>query len=341
MPELFEDLMRTNDPARGIAVDPSQREAVLANAELDNVQQLPVRRSNWGRRLAVAAALVGVTGGLVWTQLSGPTAQVASALTASDVLTKAATAAQDPEAKPGQYWVITANSTFLNSVAGEDEAASGSCLVKSGRTSYIPVDGKTPAWYADAAETKVKQVSGDACSLEAKATNWTTNQTPNTFPGDWSNPNQAWVEKLPGSVDELRKKLYADTKGAGSGSDDEAYVVITDSLRSGMAPADLRSKMLEILKTIDGTKITDAKVEVEGRTGVAIGREQNTGDKVEIIIDSETGELLGERTHTKVGDDTVVSTSAYTPRKVVDAVPDSVKDGAVHYTCDEMGNCKE
>lgn len=341
MNQHFEDLMRSNDPARGIAADPSQRAAVLAQTELAEVSELPARGSRWGRRLAVAASLIAVTGGLLATQLSGPTAQVASALTASDVLTKAATAAQDPEAKPGQYWVITANSTFLNSVAGEDEASAGSCLVKSGRTSYIPVDGKTPAWYSDAAETKVKQVSGKECALEDEATNWTTNLAANDVSGSWSNPTQAWIEKLPSSTEGLRKRLYADAKDAGSSPDDEAYVLITDMLRSGLAPAELRSRAFEILKTMDGTKIVDTATEVEGRTGVAIGRDQRNGDKLEIIIDSETGELLGERSRIDVNGQEVSSTTRYTPRAVVDELPDSVKDGARHFVCDKSTtSCK-
>lgn len=335
MNELFEDLMRSNDPARDAQSDPARREAVLALA--DQPVELNHRRSRGLRRLAVAASLVVVTGAVVGAQLTAP-APVAAALTASDVLTKAAAQASDPEASGDQYWKVTSQSQNLMTSVGEDSKPS-TCLLAMSRTTYLAVDGSRPSWFVDSPSKKVEQIEGSDCTPGGGET-WTTNQPPNASTGDWLNPTAEWVAKLPTDITELRAKLYADTKGQGNDPDDEAFVIITDLLRTGQAPASLRADLFEVLKTVDGTTITDSQVKVNDRSGVAIGRSTVDGSKAELIIDAATGELLGERTNLEVGGKQIETIAEYTPRSVVDAIPGSVKKAANHYRCTPQGECQ-
>ena len=102
---------------------------------------------------------------------------------------------------------------------------------------------------------------------------------------------------LPRDPYQLLNNIYRTTLGQGPSPDGEALVWISDTLRGGGIPADLRGALYKAAAMIPGVIITEGAATLNGRTGIAIGR-QESGQKtrLDMIIDPETGEMIGERT---------------------------------------------
>ncbi len=345
MPDLFEDYMRTNDPALGDSAEATPFDSIAARAEADDVTDIKARRPHWGRRIAVAAAAVAVAGALTFTMFANGPTETAEALTVDKVLTKAAQNATDPPTKAGQYWKLTHVYERISSSATAPGDVADACLTKSTDTVYIPVDGESAALY-DYKTVKVKQIVGSKCEL-SETWAFTSDVALNDEKGTWHNPNAPWIAALPQTVDGLREELYADTKGAGSTPDNEAFLIAKECLETGMVPAKTRAQLFELLKTIPDTKITAESVAMGDRTGVAIAHvnkvpASNAGYEEEtttnIVIDKETGELLGSQPRTeKVNGQDFTLTDVYTPRIAVDSIPDSVQKRAIRYECQPDG----
>jgi hypothetical protein len=101
---------------------------------------------------------------------------------------------------------------------------------------------------------------------------------------------------LPRDPYRLLNHIYRVTLGAGPSPDGEALVFIADTLRQGTAPADVRKALLQAATMIPGVTVVDEQANLDGVTGVAIGRlEDREGFRQELIIDPDTGRLIGER----------------------------------------------
>ena len=125
-------------------------------------------------------------------------------------------------------------------------------------------------------------------------------------------------------------------RGLSLSPDDEAFVYVADVLRSGVVPADLRSALYSVLKTIPGTVVVDRQVTLEdGRSGVAIGRNDIFGTHNEFVIAPGTGEVIGDRSFMRltplVGERITLSTGVQ--RRLVDSVPQDVQRIATRQTC--------
>lgn len=85
--------------------------------------------------------------------------------------------------------------------------------------------------------------------------------------------------------------------GGSASRDEDNFVRITDILRSGLVPADLRAGMFEALALIPGVTSTEDVANLDGKKGVAIGRTEmlRGGERAEIIIEPATGLVIGER----------------------------------------------
>lgn len=156
------------------------------------------------------------------------------------------------------------------------------------------------------------------------------------MPAWWGEPSPSWFASLPRDIGTLRERLYADTSGHGSDADDEAFVYVADVLRSGVVPADLRAALYNVLKTIPGTTVTEQHISLEdGRSGVAIGRNDIFGSHNELIIDPATGDVIGERSFMRlpalVGEQLALTTAVQ--RRLVDSVPPEVQRTADRQTC--------
>ena len=86
-------------------------------------------------------------------------------------------------------------------------------------------------------------------------------------------------------------------RGGSASQDEDNFVRITDLLRLGLVPADLRAGLYDALALIRGVTASE-QANFDGKVGIAIGRTEplRAGQRAEIIIDPNTGLVIGERT---------------------------------------------
>lgn len=108
--------------------------------------------------------------------------------------------------------------------------------------------------------------------------------------------------------------------------DARAFSSIANFLRTGAVPGELRATLYEAMVLIDGVDVTEQQATLDGRSGTAIGLESlDTASRQDIIVDTTTGLLIGERTTALSGfddipADTVTSWTAITT-EIVDGAP--------------------
>ena len=258
----------------------------------------------------------------------GPTATFgAPAAQAAELLeTAAEITPKDPPVAPGQYWEVTTvarDAAYMN--------ADGTFrMVKERRVDYVSVDASRPT--VTTSVTLEKDAGVPATSAHDRDVRaWRFDLPPSQIPGNWSEPNMAFLEGLPRDPAALRTRLYADSAPLGLTPDGNAMQFATELLRSGIVPADLRASVFRVIKTIPGVEVRAHQATVDGRTGVAIGRvEPRNGISTEIVVDPTNGTVIGERSVVDTRMEgwpaagTVVWDAGVT-RRVVDGVPADVR----------------
>ncbi|GIG67903.1 CU044_5270 family protein [Phytomonospora endophytica] len=107
-------------------------------------------------------------------------------------------------------------------------------------------------------------------------------------------PTRDYLASLPEDAEGMLAALR------GGHAETEAHVLfkkgfsVLTTTGETLAPAQ-RSALFEALATLDGVTRADGTVDVLGRTGVAIGFEDESGAREEIVIDPETSDVLGTR----------------------------------------------
>ncbi|TQM65930.1 hypothetical protein FB466_0750 [Klugiella xanthotipulae] len=261
----------------------------------------------------IAADVVGPTRAPDGTAISS-----GASAAAAEVLHNAALASMkmsDPVLTPGQYLRIEMAQSYLMMMGPEnttDEAPDinlmTAVLQSSTDNQYVPAD-TSGEWVWVRPPMQPVTFFGEHAEEDYAA------QTPSTeteivrglggdyYAGQQLEPDAerydslAGMAKLPRDPQALLDHLYLLAGDAGTGPDAEAFVLINDVLRTGMAPADLRAALFEAAALIPGVEITEDSATVNGRTGVAIARVDTTRDeRSDVIIDPDTGMVIGERT---------------------------------------------
>ncbi|MFI6794795.1 CU044_5270 family protein [Streptosporangium canum] len=111
---------------------------------------------------------------------------------------------------------------------------------------------------------------------------------------DYMRTDYASLKKLPAEADGMRAHLYTGDRG-GKSKDEAAWTAAGDMLRENYMPAAQRAALFEALGTIPGVDVVQDAEDAAGRRGVGVGRVDQTGVRADLIFDSETYELLGER----------------------------------------------
>jgi hypothetical protein len=268
---------------------------------------VPVRR----RVVLAAAAAVLLVGGIFAADVILPGYSGASA-EAAQVLHNAAAATirtSDHVVGPGQYLKVATTAVSSGGVAQQD-GTSAAWLDKSTGEVYVPADrsqewvwnrgARVPTRFfserAKAAWKEIeKQVSGgpgfkaEIVRADGGAFYGTGQNVINGIPLD----DMPTITRDP---KELLKLIYDRTVGAGPSAEIEAVVTIADTLRTGVVPADLRAALYEAAALIPGVTLTEQQATLDRRTGVAIGIEGPLGGgRQDIIIDPDTGLMIGER----------------------------------------------
>ena len=279
----------------------------------------PVRhpRQRWVWIGSAAAATCALTGVIVFGGALG--APVGADPAAAAVLGSAATAARnvvDPVVGPGQYLEIRTDAVY---------AASGTTIADSDRarlendgniqdgdlTSFletqlgalwVPADRSGDWIEVRCARTPV-QTFGPRSETFAAEMGIVGGDSRMVFPAgktEYGAPITMFdtdsAADLPRDPHQLLERIYEENGNAGPSRDGEALVWLADRLRSGTVPADLRSVFYETAALIPGVTITEEQATLNGRTGTAIGRDEDkSGFRQDIIIDPETGAFIGER----------------------------------------------
>ncbi|MGT2426715.1 CU044_5270 family protein [Amnibacterium kyonggiense] len=312
-------------PLRGLEADtPAPTSAALEHAfdaltermnaaEHGSREHTPVRRRRRSIRLRsvglIGAAAVAVVVALVATDVLGVAGLGAGASAqAADLLNRAAgntIRTVDPVIHAGQFRQIT--TTDVNLVDTDNSA--GQTVTygqRQTRTVYIPAD-EQDVW------TEVRSpftFTGQAYGPDAKAT---AEKDPTfTDPAgriaqvvhgkagtQWGGPPQwtpSGVQALPRDPHLLLQYIYLITFGHGQSPPGEAFVFVSDLLRSGLVPADLRAALYRAVALIPGVTVNAHAATLDGKEGVAFGLvEKTTGIRSDLIIDPDTGDLIGER----------------------------------------------
>jgi len=126
-------------------------------------------------------------------------------------------------------------------------------------------------------------------------------ETTRAVDGRFYGPESSWVNvdyaDIPLDGAAAYEWIDGQYIGGSASRDEDNFVRITDILRSGLVPAPQRAALLNALSRIPGVAATDNIANLDGVTGVAIGRNEplREGERQEIIIDPNTGLVIGER----------------------------------------------
>ncbi len=126
-------------------------------------------------------------------------------------------------------------------------------------------------------------------------------ETTRAVGGHFYDPVYSWVNvdyaDIPTDGAAAYEWIDGQYTGGSASRDEDNFVRIADILRSGLVPAAPRAALLDALSRIPGVTATDDVANLDGVTGVAIGRNEpfRAGERQEIIIDPNTGLVIGER----------------------------------------------
>lgn len=114
--------------------------------------------------------------------------------------------------------------------------------------------------------------------------------------GHWGSPTPEFIAGLTRDPEQLLAEIRQYAGDAGPSPDGGALVVVGGILRSGIVPGDVRAALFEAAALIPGVELVDDQANLNGQTGVAVGRyEPNNGTRQEIIFDPDTGMVIGQR----------------------------------------------
>lgn len=261
------------------------------------------RRAVTRRRLVIATAAVVVAAGAVVAadSLLVGDRPVGASAEAAALLNQAADRAigsTDPVVGPDEYLHVTTVAVYAGAI--EDavwletytdelfvpgDPAKEWVLRRSPQVPYRPEDAELIEEHG----------------LEAGGEGFTERAVEGAFFGQpslasWQAPTPEFLAGLPRDPAELLDLIHQDAGDSGPSRDGEALVYIADVLRSGIVPGDLRAALFQAAALIPGVELVDEQANLNGQTGVAVGRyEPENGERQEIIFDPDTGMVIGER----------------------------------------------
>jgi RNA polymerase sigma-70 factor (ECF subfamily) len=260
---------------------------------------LPQRRFAFAALGTVAAAAL-IVAGIVIPSGNHSSAQAADILNDAAALTFTA---PDLVAGPGEFIKTSTYSTYAT-VGRSSDGEPVAWVSPSTTDVYKPADPDAE-WVMerrDLAPTEFFGVGARAASVDIGAMARNSPLTNGIFRARdaafYGTPDPTWsVDALPRDPQELYELIRAEYNGGSRGPDEDAWVRITALLRTGTAPADLRSALYGAAALVPGIEVIPGQATLNGRIGIALGRtESGRDERQDIIIDPGTGDLIGERT---------------------------------------------
>jgi RNA polymerase sigma-70 factor (ECF subfamily) len=243
----------------------------------------------------VAAALIlgNVVGLAGWR--GGADAAAASTL---DEAAAAAIKNSDPVVAPGQFLEVSTHAAYASFSQAPGGLQTAYLASQDGQV-FVPSDPSGQwTWVRDPAkpvQTFGPESAKAAAAVPVAAQPEVLQGAGGGFYGSRADVTPASLAALPKDPTQLLNYVYRTTLGSGVSRDGEALVWIADTLRTGIVPADVRATLYRAAALIPGVTLTAGTANLDGRTGVAIGRDETDGTRQEIIIDPSTGLLIGER----------------------------------------------
>lgn len=113
----------------------------------------------------------------------------------------------------------------------------------------------------------------------------------------WFEPD--WIDSLPRDPEALLRDLRDDVERYGDDGDDRpadaaAFSAAITATSTGALPDDVQSALYRALALMPEIEVTEDEANLDGRKGTAIGID-NPDDRFEMIVDPDTGELIGQR----------------------------------------------
>ncbi|MCC9144353.1 MULTISPECIES: CU044_5270 family protein [unclassified Arthrobacter] len=300
------------------AVLASGREKLMQRAADESAHQTPAPVLHpvrpWRRTLFASAAAVALVATLVAVDVMGSGERPGATAEADRVLDAAATAAvntSDPVVQPGQYLKINTTGVIMMFEPRQTGEATYRWLASLDRQMYVPAD-RTGEWVWTSEPIAPVQFFGEGSRqasermAERRAFGMPMDGEVLRAPGgqwggfDWQVLNDIslneMIKSAPLNPDELLNMIYEQTKGRGWNTDAEAFTAASNILRTGVIPANLRAALYEAIALIPGVTVVDREATLDGRTGVSLGmKSSNYRTRMEIIIDPESGQMIGER----------------------------------------------
>ncbi|MFB8369949.1 hypothetical protein ACFC25_11365 [Pseudarthrobacter sp. NPDC055928] len=233
--------------------------------------------------LTAAAALVGA---LVVGQIS-VTAQSAHAAGVLRAVADQSMTFVDPVPGPGQYLLVHTHANW--SVTGIDEAGN----MNHGMNAQT-IDVYRPANPDDDWVLRRDWGDGHPVPMEIEVIRA---KDGHFYGGPWTLMSDDELAALPRDGQALYDHFNSSYQGGSASRDENNFVRITDILRMGLIPADLRAGLYQALALIPGVTASE-QANFDGKVGVAIGRTEplRAGQRAEMIIDPANGLVIGERT---------------------------------------------
>jgi hypothetical protein len=258
-----------------------------------------IRRSAFAMAAVAAIATALVVTGVIVPQGPGH-GESAQAVGFLNKAAETTIRTSDPVVGPGQYLRISTDADYMTTVfhtPGPDTYY----MAPTTGVLYIPAD-RSQQWVWERHDLPITTVFGTAAQKAEvplgprpytdSATNGIFRANAGAFYGQ---PAQNYhfdaQPRVPNALLAYFQTLYGK---APNGSNAEIWTQITDELRTGQVPADLRAALYKTAALIPGIKYIGSDVTLNGQTGVAIGLE-NSHNREDIIIDPATGLMIGER----------------------------------------------
>lgn len=305
--------MRKDQPVIKDSVINGGREQLLQRIIPGAIKTRKKRRSKALRITLTSVAALGLATALVASNVMGfagvqgnATAEAAEVLNnAAELTIKTA----DPVVGPGQYLKVDSTNLWLTMTGAHNPpdgvGAHGELewLDTEKMAMYVPSDrgeewvwersGRIPTDFfsEDAKQFALKQAKemGDTSEL-LRGNHGAFYGAPSSFPSDQELAAYSRDPRV------LLDSIHEATLGKGQSINGVALVFIADLLRTGVVPGDLRAALYKAAALIPGVTVMDNQATLDGQTGIAIGRVEGVSDmRQEIIIDPETGQLIGER----------------------------------------------
>jgi hypothetical protein len=318
----------------------SEPDAVVVELPKQQALRSPPRRAL--RLVASAAAVVALATGLV--AIQSDRGQEPVVVSSAEALNAAAenTTATEPPVGPGQYRYTA---TRVSMVGGTESLT---WMSESLDELWVPQD-MAQEWLLRRSSTPgtTEWIRGSAEEAAANGIDVDEPQShdfrgpcgdygaddegraPCTAEPTWYMPSPEFFDEMPRDPAALLVRLGEPVQGAipvGDEHNGKPATVIDSAivgLGTGLVPTDLRAAIYRAIALMPEVEITEGVANLDGRIGTAFGVTKD-GRRQELIVDTTTGEFLGERLIATEADGDTPAGRVYRQTAMTTAVADEI-----------------